>query len=162
MYNIVLISPSLLTSCLHTDTLSKPPSQSSEVRGDRKDSKTLGKAVTQTGYTFASHSIYSHLSPFWHFKKKIICYKWQKKNNSSNNNTWRVLVYERPPNKPGHAAFWNKQPFPPCINNSKWWGPHSAHPPPPPWVSINSIRYVLMDFQSVSLFKFPISFQVMV
>ena len=35
-------------------------------------------------------------------------------NNNNNNNTWRVLVYERPPNKPGHAAFWNKhQPFPP-------------------------------------------------
>lgn len=77
MYNIVLISPSLLTSCLHTDTLSKPPSQSSEVEGDRKDSKAFGKAVAQTGHTFASHSIYSNLPPFGTFKK-ITCYKWQK------------------------------------------------------------------------------------
>ena len=26
-------------------------------------------------------------------------------NSNNNNNTWRVLVYERPLNKPGHAAF---------------------------------------------------------
>lgn len=76
MYNIVLISP-LLTSCLHTDTLSKPPSQSSEVQEDRKDSKAFGKADTQTGHTFASHSIYSNLPPSA-LLKKLVYYKWQK------------------------------------------------------------------------------------
>lgn len=70
MYNIVLISPSLLTSCLHTDTLSQPPSRSSKVQGDRKDSEAFGKAITQTAHTFASQSIYSNLPPFGSLQKK--------------------------------------------------------------------------------------------
>lgn len=45
MYNIVLISPSLLTSCLHTDTLSKPPSQSSEVQETERTQKHLERQL---------------------------------------------------------------------------------------------------------------------
>lgn len=71
MYNIVLISPSLLTPCLDTDTLSEAPGQRSEVQGDRKDSKAFGKAVTQTGHTFASHSTYSNSPPYRPFGKKL-------------------------------------------------------------------------------------------
>jgi len=77
MYNIVLISPSLLTSCLHTDRLSKLPSYSGEVQGDRKDSKAFGKAVAQTGHIFTLHSTYPSILPFCNYKK-LICYKWQK------------------------------------------------------------------------------------
>lgn len=148
MYNIVLISPSLLTSCLHTDTLSQLPSQSSKVQGDKKDSEALGNAITQTTHTSASQSIYSNLPPFGSLKKKIFSTNSKKIiriiiiiNNSNNNRTtWRVLVHERPPNKPGHAAFGNKhQPFPPCSKNSKWRGPHSPHPPPAPQVGIKAL-----------------------
>lgn len=71
MYNIVLISPSLLTSWLHTDTLSQPPSLSSKVQGDRKDSEAFGKAITQTAHTFASQSVYSNLPPFGSLQKKL-------------------------------------------------------------------------------------------
>lgn len=72
------------------------------MQGDRKNSKAFGKAVTQTGHIFALHSIYSHLPSFCTLKNSF----------ATNGkiiiiiiNTWRVLVYERPPNKPGYAAF---------------------------------------------------------
>lgn len=71
MYNIVLISPSLLTSCLDTDTLSQLPSQSSKVQGDRKDSEAFGKTIARTAHTFASQSIYSNLLPFGSLQKNI-------------------------------------------------------------------------------------------
>lgn len=83
------------------------------MQGDKKDSEAFGKAITQTTHTSASQSIHSNLPPFGSLKKKLFSPNSKKIIriiiiiNNSNRTTWRVLVHERPPNKPGHAAFGN-------------------------------------------------------
>lgn len=143
MYNIVLISPffaNLLPTHRHIVTATQPEQQGA---GRQKGLRSIWKgSYTNSSYLCITIKIFP-FTPIWQFTKKIICYKWQKNNSNNNNNTttWNVLVHERPPNKPGHAAFGNKhQPFPPCSKNAKWRGPHSPHPPPaPPQVGIKAL-----------------------
>lgn len=129
----------------HTVTAAQPEQQGA---GRQKGLRSIWKCnYTNNSYLCITINIFQ-FTPFRQFEKKIFSTNSKKIiriiiiiNNSNNNRTtWRVLVHERPPNKPGHAAFGNKhQPFPPCSNNSKWRGPHSPHPPPAPQVGIKAL-----------------------